>query len=214
MNLDWYRGIEPVLTLDPCYSFNHVAAFRSLNSKKSKNDGSNSLNHPTPGEPPKENFLIHNGFKKRIPSQSTQPLGSKIFTPYVVMKILKSRFKQSWINCINTSRKLEFYREAKDTFTKESYLDHVNRYSDRINITKLRISAHSLEIETGRHNNTPREERICSWCKITLGTDNIEDESHFLSYCDLNAVSRRNTFNKIRSIISNNIQKVQPTIIL
>ena len=52
-------------------------------------------------------------------------------------------------------------------------------------LTKLRISAHKLHIETGGYKkydkvtkayvNTPKEERTCSSC-----TNKIEDEYHFL----------------------------------
>ncbi len=155
MNLDWYRGIGPVLGLDPCYSADHFTAFRSLNNKNTKNDPVISSNHTTPAKPPKEDFLIHNGFKKRVPSQSTQPLSSNTYTPHIIMKILKSRLKESWKCCVDASRKLEFYREIKDTFIKESYLDQVKDYNDRVNVTRLRISAHRLEIELGQHSNTP-----------------------------------------------------------
>ena len=33
MKLAWYRGIEPILAMDACYSVNHVAVFRLINSK-------------------------------------------------------------------------------------------------------------------------------------------------------------------------------------
>ena len=91
----------------------------------------------------------------------------------------------------------------KSKFNKECYLDSVIKYADRTNITRLRISAHRLEIELGRYNQTPRDDRICSWCNIVLGSSTIENEDHFLNHCDLNAASRRKVLDKIQSIISN-----------
>ena len=200
MKLDWYRGLEPVLALDPCFSTDHVTAYRTL-----KNNHSKLIlqRNPSITKPPKEDFLIHNGFKKQIPPQSTQPNGSKIFTPHVIIKRLKCSFREYWGSCINTSRKLEFYSDLKSKFNKEYYLDSVIKYADRTNITRLRISAHRLEIELGRYNQTPRDERICSWCNIVLGSSTIENEDHFLNHCDLNAASRRKVLDKIQSIISN-----------
>ena len=93
LNLDWYRGLEPILELDPCFSDNHVAAFRRLTLTN---------NHSTHSRPnisqqentSKENFLVHKGLKKRIPPQSARPLRSKIFTPYIIIKTLKADFKK------------------------------------------------------------------------------------------------------------------------
>jgi hypothetical protein len=45
-------------------------------------------------------------------------------------------------------------------------------------LTKLRISAHSLAIEKGRYNNTPKEQRFCKHCPTS-----VENESHFILYC-------------------------------
>ena len=46
-------------------------------------------------------------------------------------------------------------------------------------LTKLRISAHPLYIETGRYSKPPipKEKRLCSSCRLF-----IEDEKHFV-YC-------------------------------
>jgi hypothetical protein len=44
--------------------------------------------------------------------------------------------------------------------------------------TKIRISVHSLNIETGRYNSTPREQRLCKFCPSS-----VEDEKHFILHC-------------------------------
>ena len=43
--------------------------------------------------------------------------------------------------------------------------------------SRLRLSSHSMPIETGRWSRTPREERLCTTCN-TLG-----DERHFIYHC-------------------------------
>ena len=46
-------------------------------------------------------------------------------------------------------------------------------------LVKLRISGHKLKIETGRYNNIPRDEMLCSLCDC----NRIDDETHFLLDC-------------------------------
>ena len=59
------------------------------------------------------------------------------------------------------------------------------------NVTKLRISAHSLPIERGRHSNIQRQNRVCDIC-----TDaKIGDEYHILMECpNPNLMQIRKTF--------------------
>ena len=193
MNLDWYRGIEPVLAVDPIFNYDHVTAF---NIKTSKNKPHTI--ESTEGE----NFLIHNGFKRRLPPQSITPNPCRQFTPFTVLKNLKYKFRVSWKSSLSASNKLEFYHTVKSIFAKEAYLDHVKIYTDRVNLTRLRISAHRLEIEIGRWSKTPRNERICLWCATVLGTNTVENESHFINRCDLNAVSRRKVHQKIQKVLT------------
>ncbi len=68
-----------------------------------------------------------------------------------------------------------------------------------VSATKLRISAHDLQIEQGRYANQTREQRICSWCKTSMGLCVIEDENHVLYDCDL--------YSKLRSKLIINLAK-------
>ena len=57
-------------------------------------------------------------------------------------------------------------------------------------ITKIRLSSHSLRIETGRWQKPqpiPREERFCELCLLRQ----IEDEYHFIMVCPLYETQRR-----------------------
>ena len=51
-------------------------------------------------------------------------------------------------------------------------------------LSKFRVSNHCLEIERGRHEFIPRENRLCKYCTL-LNQNCIEDEFHFLCICML-----------------------------
>lgn len=99
------------------------------------------------------------------------------------IQIIKLRildiYKQSWYTNINNSSRLESYSLHKHTFELEQYLNVINKDKHRIALTKFRVSSHNLEIEKGRHENTPRENRKCRNCPLNL----IETEYHFLLVC-------------------------------
>ena len=87
---------------------------------------------------------------------------------------------------ITENRKISLYASFKTTFKFESYLDYIKDFTARCALAKLRMSAHNLQIETGRFSKskTPRDERFCPYCK-TLNTLAVEDEVHFLLVCSL-----------------------------
>ena len=194
MNLDWYSGIEPLLSLDPTFEMDHVTAHQFMKSK-----GTNKYNNHQP--PTQNDFLFHKGIKQRIPQQSViNPNQCKNFSPFIIMKRLKQNFKQSWQSGLNSSTKLETYCTLKSEFVKEPYLDIVKTYTDRVSLTRLRISAHNLEIEMGRRTNTPRIARICKWCNLSLGAETTENETHLINDCDLYAQFRRNLILKLKHL--------------
>ena len=61
-------------------------------------------------------------------------------------------------------------------------------------ISKLRTSSHKLEIETGRWNNIPRDQRICKNCTM----DKVEDENHLLFECQMHQAARREFFESLK----------------
>ena len=75
------------------------------------------------------------------------------------------------------------------TFTraKRSYSQSNRRTASCIqeeSFSKLRMSAHNLEIEAGRFgkNRIPRSDRHCKFC-LSLGTQVLGDEVHFVMVC-------------------------------
>lgn len=89
-------------------------------------------------------------------------------------------FIQGWFVSKDTSGVLVLYNSCKLRFEYEPYLDIIP-YNLRYLISKLRISAHSLRIHTGRYgqNRIPQNERYCLCCN----TRDLEDEYHFILVC-------------------------------
>lgn len=97
--------------------------------------------------------------------------------------------------------KLDTYFNVKHKFGKETYLG-LGKFHLRKAICKLRISAHTLSIETGRYSKGKkllREERICKFCNMNA----MEDEIHFLTKCPLYSRERDDLFNMIFSVNNN-----------
>jgi hypothetical protein len=100
------------------------------------------------------------------------------------MQIFKQRlidcFVQEWFGNIENTAVIENYKVFKTQFAYEEYLN-VLPCNLRYYITRLRLSAHSLRIQTGRYarNHVPRHERYCKLCNSL----DIEDEFHFVCKC-------------------------------
>ena len=65
----------------------------------------------------------------------------------------------------------------------EKYLTVIKNPMFRQAMTRLRISNHTLFIESGRHTNPPipPQERLCTLCNLR----DVEDEPHFLITCSI-----------------------------
>ena len=100
------------------------------------------------------------------------------------------------------------YNKIKDIFCKEQYLDYIKNATNRHNTTKLRISAHDLEIEKGRYKKTLRKDRTCKWCLLTLDSHVIEDEYHMLFTCDLYAPNRTKLIKSLNKTLTTEIIKI------
>ena len=102
-----------------------------------------------------------------------------------IYKIIEHRILDMHIQNImcslENSPKCILYRHHVDSFCLQYYLTKpLDLYSKQL-IARYRTSAHSLCIETGRHNNIPRNMRICKYCNL----NDIEDEFHFILSCPL-----------------------------
>jgi hypothetical protein len=99
----------------------------------------------------------------------------------MVSSSLQSVYDNEWFHRISTVQpKLRTYCQFKTSFECENYIHVLNR-TQRSSFSKLRVSAHNLMIEAGRHS-TPKlspENRICSHCNL----NEVEDEYHFIMRC-------------------------------
>ena len=98
---------------------------------------------------------------------------------------------------MQNSTKLEFFNTFKNDYTPSSYLGLTSKLSERKELVKFRIGNHKLRIETGRYDQIPRVNRICPICE----SNQIEDESHFLMYCNKYSILRNKFYRKIEHIV-------------
>ena len=94
---------------------------------------------------------------------------------------LKQEYERIFFQSIGVSEKLNtVYAKVKTSYKIEDYLNEIRYFKYRSAIAKMRISAHTLPIETGRWKGIPREERACLIC------DSKEkgDEVHYLARCN------------------------------
>ena len=96
-------------------------------------------------------------------------------------RVLKEHFLKSWDSdkLSHCEGKLSTYTTFKTNFGFENYLKILPYFEDRRRLTKFRLSAHKLLIETGRYKGIPRNERLCERCLL----GEVEDECHFLFKC-------------------------------
>ena len=95
-------------------------------------------------------------------------------------------YERQWLKHINgigrdNQHKLRTYCLFKTKFEMEPYLQYKYQISNRRNYTKMRVSAHTLAVETGRYTQpkTPLHLRKCVFCNL----DELEDEEHVVLRC-------------------------------
>jgi hypothetical protein len=97
-------------------------------------------------------------------------------------KRLSSAFIDKWkkdkLELLNANTRLQLFINAKDKFESSTYLNSMKVPMHRIAISKLRLSAHRLPIETGRYDKVSRWERLCPF-----GCDQVGDEQHYFLNC-------------------------------
>jgi hypothetical protein len=133
------------------------------------------------------------GFKHLWENQGLRINGARQI--YKIVSNLQHIFEFQWKNEINkrpdpttgSGSKLRTYSKFKKTFEYEKYLD----FKKRKEITKLRISAHRLEVEVGRYRpkkgRVKPEERVCKFCDL----GKVEDEMHVVMVCPMYVHQRK-----------------------
>ena len=75
----------------------------------------------------------------------------------------------------------------------------------RSGIAGMRCGTNSLRVETGRWRGEVLENRICMLC----GTGAVEDETHFLLYCEIYAELRQQMYDQIEEATGLRFQVMQ-----
>ena len=110
----------------------------------------------------------------------------------LVVQRIYDHYLQQWCAEIEVSTRLDYYRQFKTSFIQESYLGVIKNDTYRKALARFRCSSHNLEIETGRHRNIARSDRICTKCNL----NQVESEFHFLLVCPLYRELRTRFFNR------------------
>ena len=97
---------------------------------------------------------------------------------YEVKQRLLDVFIQELNSSFEMSPKCSLYKYVNEGFKLQLYLTKPIPSLYVQYISKYRLSSHRLEIEQGRFNNIPRNERKCKLC-----LECIEDEYHFILAC-------------------------------
>jgi hypothetical protein len=103
-------------------------------------------------------------------------------------------FTQNWSSDLESNQVLHLYKHLKHHIEYAEYLSILSRKNYRSVITKFRISAHCLRIETGRYgqNRIERGERTCNVCQ----SRDIEDEFHMICVCPCYRLIRKRYIDK------------------
>ena len=113
---------------------------------------------------------------------------------------MQNVYRNSWREQMDScTGKLRTYSKFKKEFTLENYIIQFPLHIRR-NLSKLRISAHSLAIETGRYiknkstQTQPIDKRLCFNC------NKIESEFHLIFECTLYETERQKLFDLLKKI--------------
>lgn len=110
--------------------------------------------------------------------------------------IMKNEYLKIWKRNLTKSRKLDFYKNIKENYVAEQYLETINNFNQRRQYTKFRLSNHQLKIETGRYGKQmiPVENRLCLFCD----DNKIETEEHMFLKCTFYSDLRSEFFTQLK----------------
>ena len=103
----------------------------------------------------KDEELISQNEVSNLQTESFE--SEKVICHYVKHR-LRNVFMRYWcepLQPVESSGKLRILKKVKKHFECEKYLLEISNFKLRQAVTKLRISAHKLTVETSRYNNTP-----------------------------------------------------------
>ena len=118
----------------------------------------------------------------------------KIGKLFIDMKVACLNY---WVHKFQSSEKLGFYRVKKRQLFESRDIDMLKNTRLTKNYVKLKLSNHSLHVETGRYCRPyiNRSDRICQYCIFKA----VKDEWHFLFSCDFYQEFRDTYFTKLKT---------------
>jgi hypothetical protein len=119
-----------------------------------------------------------------------------------ITKTLEEKYLTFWKHKLENSSKLTFYSTFKTDHNLEKYLVLIKDPYKRKCLSRFRVSSHNLQIEIGRYQNIPREERLCEICN----SGEVENETHFLLFCKAYEHSREDHRSSLENASSNEIK--------
>jgi hypothetical protein len=110
---------------------------------------------------------------------------------FVIDKIIKGKFDRFFLDEINIIKigsdgldhnKLRIYKTLKGSFKQEPYITNIKNRNQREWLSRYRISAHTLRVETGRYTSpvTPMSQRVCVYCD----SGECDTEQHAILVCE------------------------------
>ena len=144
----------------------------------------------------------YTGFKKILNDINMNENEAFNLSKSEILQKCKTEYVKHWRNDITRAEaKLNLYSEFKQYICLENYLIDIKNFKYRQAITKLRISAHQLEVERGRYFRpiVPRDQRICKFCSCNV----CDDEQHFLTQCIFHDTERTELYSCINNNCNN-----------
>ena len=93
--------------------------------------------------------------------------------------------------------KLRTYASLKTSIGLEKYISAGMAIEERVSISKIRLSNHTLMIEKGRHLGIEKTQRFCPFCP-----NQVETEQHFILQCKTFEVLREQLFENLTTILN------------
>ena len=118
-----------------------------------------------------------------------------IICKYILGRLSDVFHQKAHVDINRENSKLRTYSKIKTKLGMEQYLTFPIKVKERISLTKLRLSNHTLMIETGRHLKLELPQRCCPFC-----TNVIETEQHFILDCKTYSNIREEHFHEILHI--------------
>ena len=109
-----------------------------------------------------------------------ESVNEKVFYMYFEQRQTDCFFQKLRVD-IENAHPLKLFKFLNPTLQQADYLNYIYYEKHRKALTRLRLSSHSLRIESGRYDKKcPTSERKCIFCT----SNEIEDEYHFVLICN------------------------------